>query len=167
MNNTGKNKIWIWLVILLVLANVGTLGFFWLSRPMPPESPAKFLSKELVFSLEQQKQFEQLVDQHRDSVRLWRDQLQSAKEEMYELVKEPTVSDSTEQAAVEKLSPTVEKIERLTLDHFQQVRLICTPSQQKKFDAVLQKMLRMMSASRPMPPRGESGPPPPPPPFEK
>jgi hypothetical protein len=167
MNNTGKNKIWIWLVILLVLANAGTLCFFWLSRPMPPESPAKFLSKELAFSIEQQKQFEQLVQQHRDSVRLWRDQLQSAKEEMYALVKEPAVSDSTEQVAAQKLGAIVEKIEWFTLDHFQQVRLICTPSQEKKFDAVLHKMLKMMSASRPMPPRGESGPPPPLPPFEK
>lgn len=166
MNNTGNNKIWFWVVILLVLANAGTLGFFWLSRPMPPESPEKYLSKELSFSPEQQKQFRQLVQQHRDSVRLWRDELQSAKKEMYWLVKVSDASDSTEQAAVQKLSPIVEKIERLTLDHFQQVRLICTPSQQKKFDAVLQKMLKLMSASRPMPPRGESGPPPPPP-FEK
>ena len=49
-------------------------------------------------------------------------------------------------------------IEMATFYHFEEVRSICTPDQQKMFDEVIKEALRMMSPPPPGPPHG--GPPP-------
>lgn len=161
MLGNNKNKILVWLVIVLIIANAGTLTFLWLSRPDTRESPAAFLSKELSFTQEQKNQYEAMVKEHRDSIRFLRAELKHAKEEMYLLLKDKSSNDSIGHTAVKKLSAITEQMEIITLDHFRKVRSICSSVQQEKFDQVISQMLQMMSSQRlPPPGREQQGPPP-------
>lgn len=150
------------LVILLLLANAATLAFFWLDRskkPMQQEGgPKEFLVKELTLSTAQQQQYEELVKQHRQAVDAIRQQVKAAKDNLFALVKVTEASDSTKQAAASDVSKLTEKIDLLTLNHFQQVRKICTPEQQQKFDQLIGEITRMMAA--PHPGMRPEGPPP-------
>lgn len=180
MNSTSKNNLLVWLVILLLIANAATITLFWLSRakrPPAPQGEAKdFLIKELNLDSSQQIRFADLRQEHRKAVDSLREKVKDAKDHLFDLVKDSTASDSMKQEAAAAVSRITEQIDLFTLTHFQKVRALCDPKQQKRFDEILRQVTVMMGPPRPpAPPAGPGGPPPegqhgredpPPPPHE-
>lgn len=163
MNPVTKNKLLTWLVVLLLVANAATIAMYWLGKPKPPlppnGGPKNYLIKELSLDAKQQEQFGELVKEHRQSVEQLRREVRSAKDNLFDLVSKPNEADSTKQHAAAAVSDITEEIDLLTLDHFQKVRALCTPDQQRKFDDIIREVTRMMG--RPGPPMGpHDGPPP-------
>lgn len=162
-----KNKLLVWLVALLLVANASTIAFFWINRghrpPQPKGAPQEFLSKELGLDTKQQAELEVLVKEHRSAAEQIRPKIREAKEALFELIKQPGTTDSAKQAAARAVSIQAEALDLLTFNHFQKIRNLCTPEQQKKFDAIIQDVIRMIGQQRPpMGPRnGMQGPPPP------
>ena len=172
MNAGMKNKVLVTLVILLLLANAATIAFFWWNRaakpPGPKGSPRDFLVTRLKMNTQQTAQFDVLVKEHREAAEKLREQTREAKEQFFQLLRDPLVTDSTRRAAAHRVSETTEALDLLTLAHFQKVRALCTPEQQKEFDEVIEEVVKMMGQPRPPmgpgnerhgPPPGE-GPPP-------
>lgn len=175
MNSGTKNKLLTWLVVLLLIANAATIAMFWLGKTKQPVQlkgePRDFLIKELKLDTNQQAQLEVLVKEHRTAVEQLREKIKGAKDNLFGLLKEQNVSDSIKKNAAAAVSIITEEIDLLTLNHFQKVRSLCNPEQQKKFDEIIQQVIRMMGQQRP--PMGAGGPPPgrpgedrPPPPGE-
>jgi len=166
MNNGTKNKLLTWLVVLLLIANAITITIFWLSRAKPPQpmrgTPQNFLVESLKLDAKQQEQLEVLVKEHRQAAEHLRMKTKESKEALFDLLKQPNVSDSTKQAAAKAVSVTTEKLDLLTLNHFQKVRALCNSEQQKKFDEIINDVVRMMGQPRPPmgPGSGRPGPPP-------
>ncbi len=182
MNSGTKNKLLIWLVILLLLANAATITMFWLGRakhpPQPKGSPKDFLITELKLDAKQQEQLEVLVKEHRQAAEELRGKTKEAKEAFFGLLKQTNVTDSTKQAAAKAVSVTTEELDLLTLDHFQKIRALCNAEQQQKFDKIIGQVTMMMGQPRPPggsggrpdgppPPGGPDGDEPPPPPQQK
>ncbi len=168
-----KNKI-LWLIILLLLAaNTVTLVLFWTGRNQPPQQGqgprllAEFLTKELQLDSGQQRQYQQLIQAHRSAAAPLRQRITDLKDSLFLLLKQGNPSDTAKAAATAKIAATTQQLERLHIDHFQQVRAICTPAQQQKFDNLLHDIVRRLS----MPPPGRPGrngrPPMGPPPGER
>lgn len=166
MNKGISNRLLLWLVIVLLVANVATLSFLWMGRPAAPppgDGASKFLIKELQLDAKQQQQYQALVTEHRDSAEVLRSKIRKAKEQLFEMIKEEGATDSAKQEKVKEVSRYSGDLELLTLHHFEKLRAICTPEQQKKFDSVLQEITRMMGNPRPpMGPDGHQPPGPPP-----
>jgi Spy/CpxP family protein refolding chaperone len=177
-----KNRVFTWLLGLLLLANAVTLVMFWLGRPKPENGPkggaSEFLVQQLNFNDQQKQQFEDLAKEHRARAQEIRPKIRAAKDAMFELVKQPGVSDSMKQEAAAKASEYIMQLDLYTLDHFQKLRAICNPEQQKKFDQILSQLTMMIANQRPPGGQGRDlqgrdlqGPPPgdemPPPPGEK
>ncbi len=167
MNATGKNKLLVWLVVLLLIANAATLTLFWLNKkpgqsPKPNNAPKEFLIKELQLDTKQQEQLEQLVKEHRQAAEQLRRKTREAKEAFFDLLKQANVTDSTKQAAAKAVSVSTEELDILTLNHFQKIRTLCTPAQQKKFDEIIEQVTSMMGQPRPPmgPGKDHQGPPP-------
>ncbi|MDZ4796241.1 MAG: Spy/CpxP family protein refolding chaperone [Bacteroidota bacterium] len=168
MNHAAKNKALTWLVVLLLIANAATITMFWLGKPKqrvePKKQPKDFLIKELKLDTSQQIQLEVLVKEHRAAVNKLRKKVKEAKSNFFDLLKEQNVSDSTKKNAAAAVSIITEDIDLLTLNHFQKVRSLCNPEQQKKFDEIIQQVTGMMGQQGP--PKGPGGPgndrPPPP-----
>jgi len=162
MNHTAKNKVLTWLVVILLIANAATITMFWLGKPkqpvQPKGQPKDFLIKELKLDTNQQAQFEVLVKEHRAAVEQLRKKIKGAKDNLFDLLKEQNVSDSTKRNAAAAVSIITEEIDLLTLNHFQKVRAFCNPEQQKKFDTIIHQVTGMMGQQRP--PMGPGGPPP-------
>ncbi len=161
--NNNKSRWLIILVIVLLIANTATLFAFWVSRAkhdLPPKGELKdFLVKELNMDSAQQKQFLILREEHRHRVDSLRNEVKQAKEKLFDLAKDPSATDSIKQNAAAEVSKITEKIDLFTLDHFQKVRALCRPDQQKHFDELLHQMTSMLGA--PPPPKHPGGPPPP------
>lgn len=156
--NTGiKNKVLIGLIAMLLIANAITIIMFWTSRvkhPPPSKGTAQeFLVQELKLDTKQQKQFELLRSEHRNASEKLRQQIREAKESFFDLLKQPTVSDSTKQSAAKAVSVYTEELDLVTFNHFSKIRLMCTPEQQIKFDEIVHQVTNMISQPRlPMPP---------------
>jgi protein CpxP len=163
-----KNKL-LWLVIILLLiANTVTLVLFWTGRNQQPSTaPEKlgdFITKELSLDSTQQRQYQQLIQAHRASAAPMRRRLADLKDSLFMLLKQVNPSDTAKNAATAQIAAATQQLERLHIDHFQQVRALCTPAQQQKFDSLLHHIVRRLSMpprSRPdksgMPPSGPPG----------
>jgi periplasmic protein CpxP/Spy len=167
MNKVTTNKLLLWLVVILLIANAATLSFLWMGRPSarPPGGGASnFLIKELQLNADQQQEYQKLVLEHREGAQVLRSKIREAKEVLFDMIKEPAASDSAKQQQAKEVSTYSGELELLTLHHFEKVRALCTPEQQKKFDSILHQVTSMMG--NPRPPMGPGGNRPPGPPPE-
>ena len=162
MNHGTKNKLLTGLVVLLLVANAATITLFWLDKakhpPQPKGSPQEFLVKELKLDAKQQEQLDVLRKEHREAADQLREKIKAAKESFFDLLKQDNPADSIKQAAAKNVSSFTEQLDLLTLNHFQKLRAICRVEQQKKFDGIIQQVIRMIG--QPRPPGSSLGPPP-------
>ncbi len=179
MTDFLKNR-WLSIItILLLIANVVTLTLLWANDkktdtnkiPLPPSGPVfEFITKELNLNQQQQDAYKILRDEHQALQRTLQDSIRKARDNFFELMKLPAVTDSVLQIASNKGLTFQQQLEILTFKHFQKLRILCNAEQQIKFDNVIQIVLRKMTNARPQGPggppppgaRGENGPPPPP-----
>ncbi len=174
MSTSFKNKLLTGLVILLLIANVTTIIFFWMGmKKMHPvadaRQPAEYLIQKLGFNNTQQEQYKAMVKQHREKTKQLREQLRTARDNFFDQLAHENISDSIKNNYLEKISSINRELDQMTFDHFREVRKFCTPDQQQKFDKVIDDILRMMGGpaphgDRPPPPgmrgAGQDGPPP-------
>ena len=141
-------------IIILLFINMSTLAFMWMNKPphgMPPprQEVGDFLMRELNFTDAQRNQFEKLRDEHRNSVRDLRDHSRDLHDSFFDLLS-TGMSDSTKVVQyADSITSRQKQIELSTFYHFQKVRKICTPEQQKKFDKIIKDALRMMAPPPP------------------
>lgn len=157
--NATKNKILIWAVIVLMVANVALLVTIWINhdRQRRPEkgSPADYLVKELILNAEQQNKLRELGKQHHEASEKIRGQIKDARHQLFALLQQPGIADSTKKSAADNVAKYLEQLDLLTFDHFQQLRAMCNPEQQKKFDEIIEEVLQMIASGPPpgRPPR--------------
>lgn len=150
-----NNKGLLFLVVVLLLSNICLLAYFlvW-KKPeqMGPQrgnfSVVEHMKKEIGFNDEQSTQFRQLLEQNRDSMKRYSEQVKLAKSALYKLLQDPKASDSAVTAAGNKLALQQEAMELVMFRHFQRVRKLCTDSQVVKFDTMVTRMSNRSPWSR-------------------
>lgn len=150
------------ILLILLLVNVATIGFIWITKPPRPsgnETAASFLSNELRLDSKQQEKLNDLqasfVDQREDL----RHENKENFDLYFELLQNPKVDSASVKKAAKAIISIKEKEEIALFYHFQKVRALCNESQKQKFDEIIKEAARMMGP----PPRGDrQGPPPPP-----
>ncbi|MCB0724504.1 MAG: Spy/CpxP family protein refolding chaperone [Ignavibacteriae bacterium] len=170
MDIFSKNKFLAWVIIILIVLNVLSLGALWFQKNREPrpmheypgrlpdnkKGPGDFLAKELGLSEEQVKQFDTLREQHRTTVDGLLKEMQDAREELFAQVK----SDNPDMSKVEQLESTIgqktTELEKATFEHFKQLRAICTDEQKTKFDEII---IDAMKQAGPKGPMNQDGPP--------
>ena len=170
MNNAIKNKFLTWLVATLLVANAVTILFFWINRPERMQgakgSPREFLVDALELDSSQLDAFQALIEKHQASARPLKKEIRTAKENLFQLLKQPVIPGPEKMKAVQAITLNIQALELLNLDHFQQLRALCNEKQKKKFDGLLDQLAGLMATPsnadghRP-PPSGEGHPPPP------
>ena len=142
-------------IIILLLINIATLGFMFMQRPHgmppPPMDAGDFISHELNFSPEQINQLNKL----REASRMHIDELREKGKGFHDKYFDLLSSDEPGSVPVLQLADSIasnqKEIELITFSHFKDVRAICTPDQQKRFDSIINDALRMMA------PKGRPG----------
>lgn len=126
-------------IAILLLLNVGTLFFLWSHRPPSSEArgPFQFLVKATGMDETQQTAYRSLRDTHRESMQAFRKQNGQIRSQMFELLKEYPANDPTVTQLLDSLASVKREEEILTYEHFRQVRALCRPDQQLKFDAAI------------------------------
>ena len=176
MNPNSNKKILSVLVVLLLLANVATIAFFWFNKENKPEQSrngaALFIINQLNLDKSQQEKYLALVKEHQLGVRSIRDEIKVAKDNFFSLLSQSNVTEKEKQSAAKTISASTEKLDLFTFKHFAKVRSICNITQQQKFDTIIKQVMQMMGEQHPNgrgPQHGPpmDGPPPSHPPMEE
>ena len=169
MNEKYKFRL-LWGVILgLLLLNLAILGWMWSSSGRPPlqgggGSALDILHRELGFSEAQKKQLEAITEQHFQKVKPVRDSVRLLKDMFFDRLSDSTITDTDLNALSEKVAHKMAVADQMVFRHFQEIRAICTPKQQVKFDEIIKDALHQQGRGqmRNGPLNGRrAGPPPP------
>ena len=175
MQNNFRNKLLTGAVILLLLANVASLSIYWWTnrdRKGEPRSmikgrsaAAQFLIDQLEFDTAQQNAYAQLIKEHQDNTRGISEAIRDSKKQLFDLLADEREQQSGVRQALDSIGRNESLLQWNTFEHFKKVRALCNDRQKKKFDAIIQEVIRMMVAQHPGPPppnRSEGDRPPPP-----
>lgn len=138
-------------VAVLLLLNIGTLAFMWMHRPPPPggRGPFMFLVKATGMDEAQQESYRKLRDAHRSEVEGYHTQNSQLRGKLFELLAQRAENDPEVLQLVDSITSVKRREELLTYHHFHEVRAICRPEQQAKFDAAIGEAIQSMGPPGP------------------
>ncbi len=173
MENSTKTR-WFYLISgLLITANIAVLAILFIHRgghqarhegPGPGGNMFEYLTKELQLTKPQQDAYDSLRNEHHAATMKLQDSIRAAKDALFNLLQQANVSEDMISAASNKAAALNAQLDVLTFHHFQKLRALCTPDQQKKFDGIIQEAIRGMGRQAQGPPPGGPGGPGGPPP---
>ncbi len=158
-----RNRIKTWVIILLILMNIGSLSMVWLSSGGGPESNPKstgvhdFLMSELGWDKDQVAEYEALRKSHLDESKELHQKITALKDKVFGLV----VADATEgelDVLLSQIAASHADLDRLTYEHFKAIRAIGGDEQKAKFDKLWNEVKQKVL---PTPGKRNAGPPPP------
>jgi periplasmic protein CpxP/Spy len=136
-----KNNWLKYLVAIALIINAATLIFFWFNRPRggegkPQSRPARVLIEALKMEGKQEAIFKQLREQHHQAHDSLLAGIAAQRQILYS---QKQVANDT---VLQQIGRLQQQIERVTFDHFKEVRKICTPEQQAQLDVLLEKTVQ-------------------------
>jgi len=116
----------------------------------PEEKPKMIIIERLHFNKEQVDQYEQLIDQHRRSIKELDEQMRKTKNDLYStLIDNSSVSkDSLEN----KLGQIQKQIEETHYNHFADIKKLCKPDQLKYFNDLTTDLAKFFAPGKNPPP---------------
>jgi hypothetical protein len=150
-NNNPKNSVLIFLVIFLLLTNIGMLVYFTAFNKMPRGNRGdrrgpvtSFLQNEAGFSKAQMDMLDSLKKQHRSDIKPLFDDLGKSKDNFYQLLGKPAVSDSMLKTAAAEIGQKQALLDLQFFQNFMSIRKLCTDQQLLKFDSVMPSLASKM-----------------------
>jgi periplasmic protein CpxP/Spy len=144
-------------IAVLAALNIITLSYMWFrdQRPFPPKGhdAGLMLTKELGLTEKQRSQFEEMKERHHEKVDSLRSLDRRLHKSYFDMLEKVPLDTYRIDAMSKEMGAIRAEIERTTFFHFAEVRAICDPAQQKKFDNIIQDVLKQMHhGPRPGPP---------------
>jgi periplasmic protein CpxP/Spy len=135
-----KNNLLKYIVAAALVINAATLIFFWYNRPPQDEKsglrPGRVLIEELKLDDKQQALFQPLREQHHQAHDSLLKIIADQRKILY------TQKQVANDSILLKIGLLNQEIERITYNHFMDVRKICTPEQQVQMDILLEKTVQ-------------------------
>lgn len=160
------NTKWLWgIASLLALNLVLLLSMFFMGNSEKRPKPSPFLEEALHFTEPQTREFHALRKEHHQKMMERNEEIRKLKDRFFEGITRDVPKVETD-AINQKIGELVAEIDRITFEHFKEVRALCTPEQEKEFDKIITELLhgggRQPGQPMPGPPNGKRGPGPPP-----
>lgn len=149
----SKERFLLIAVIFLLALNGGVIAYLIMGRNAPPRPPQLFelITERLHFDEKQKNEFFALRDAHRDAMDKLDAQFESTLRNYLQLLSVDSPS-ALMQDSLENVMASVEKLKAsTTLQHFQQVKNVCSPEQKKEFENLIPELMRVL-----MPPKNNN-----------
>ncbi len=150
--DSKKKFYWLWAAIVLLLClNVATIG--WVVRkletiPSSRQNPERFMARRLALTPQQLGQYQQSRSQMRRHTKPHEDSLRTLRSTLFGRIKQPAISDKEINRLLEQMNRHNSQITRLRFQHWQQVRALCKPDQQARFDQLINRIERGITTPR-------------------
>ncbi len=153
---TTRNNFWLYMIAgVIITANIVTLALLWIHkvknnddhqghRPQGGPQLFEYISNELKLDQKQKAAYALLRDEHHSGAEKLQDSIKAAKDELFTMLQQPNTSEENIIAQSNKAAALTAQLDVFTFHHFQKVRALCTPDQQKKFDEIIQEAIRSM-----------------------
>ena len=162
MKNISNNR-WLTIIsIVLLVANAVTLTLLWTREkrhredaphiqvpPTPGGQGFEFITKELQLTPQQQDAYKILREVHQAAQRVLQDSIRKSKDVFFEQLPDSNLTDAVLKTQSDKGLAFQQQLELLTFRHFQKLRKICSPEQQKKFDEIIDKVVHSIGSGQP------------------
>lgn len=149
MNKASGNKTLLFIIAALLLTNIAVLVYFLRKNDQEPDKShrgaglTELLLNDVGFSNDQVEQYKQLKERQRETIRPMFDEMRKAKDSLFRLMSDSTVSDSVINNAANVIAEKQKAIELQAFAHFKRVRGICrNPVQLEKYDSAILRMFR-------------------------
>ncbi len=150
MSAQTKSKLFLLIIGILLIANIVTL-YFLLGNDKPQSRKRDrwaehdslsriFLQKEIGFNVPQLIQFDSLVKKHREAMKGLMDINKKGKFSQFITVGKDSFADSTINNIINSNAQNQKNIDVQLFTHLKNLRAICTPTQQVKYDTSFYKM---------------------------
>ncbi|MBO9617734.1 MAG: hypothetical protein J7539_01755 [Niabella sp.] len=154
MNPTSRSKSLLFVIIILLITNIALLVYTFVFLKKGPDEHKKdgftnVLRKEVGFSDDQIKQFNVLKEKHWATAKADMEHIRRIKQEIFDLTKETSVSDSAVNILADSIATLQKGVEINIFKHLKETRQICTPEQMPKYDSLMKKMIRQGRPGRP------------------
>lgn len=150
----NRNKILLFLVGILLLTNIVLVVFF-VGKKTPGKQRSRsddrssvlreFLKDSLNFNDQQLAQYDELRQTNRENMRPLFEDLGKAKMAYYQFINRDS-TDTAGQSAAALIGEKQKALDMAFFNHFRQVRTLCTPEQQVRYDSAVQQIIRKMVA---------------------
>ena len=155
MNNPSRNKTLVFIIIVLLLANVAILFYFlWLKGPEKQarnngnvDRFAEALKRDVGFSETQVARYKELKDAKWDKIKLRFDDLRKAKDNFFHLISVENVSDSLLNSAADSVAQRQKSLDLQAFRHLKELRKVCTPEQEPRYDSLVQRVFHRITGS--------------------
>ena len=150
MTTPTKNKLFIFIIALLLISNIGLVVFFMGMNKHDSRDNrgrgeiTRVLKEEIGFSETQIKEYEEIRMAHREKMRPLFDSIRIDKESLYNQLYLPEINDSIFNTASSAVGEKQQMIDRHLFNHFRTLRELCTAEQQPKFDTMIKHMVQRM-----------------------
>lgn len=143
----STNKFLTIAVVFLLLANIALVAFMVMGKNKKPptgrgKSPIDTMVNELGMDKAQKSEFDSLRKEHFATIRPLFDTIRATRQALFNLIKEETINDSLVTVYTNKIAERQTMADKLTVNHFRQIRKMFTGENLKKFDEMVQKMLQ-------------------------
>jgi len=150
--NNSKNRILIFLVVFLLLTNIGMLVYFTgLNKHAVKENRGEkrgpittFLQNEVGFDKSQMDMLDSLKKLHRAAIRPLFDELGKSKDNFYQLIGKPGVTDSLLKAGADDIGKKQAALDQQFYQNFMSMRKLCTEQQLPRFDSAMPALTSRM-----------------------
>jgi protein CpxP len=146
MTTSGRNKILVILVIVLLLTNAGMLYYFTncysKKNEEKPISRAEWVANELKMDSAQFKTYISYRALRDSNIKVFQLDLRATKLDLLELLRQPTQSDSAVFAAIKNVTDHQQPIELEYFKHYQRMKKLLNADQMVVFDTLLVRMVR-------------------------
>lgn len=154
----SKQSKWlIGLVVLLVVANLALVATIWLKKDKEarPRGDAKdYLVEQLSLSKDQITSFDNLRSDHFRRMKDYQEGMRHLKDSFFQQLNQPNAKPDS---LARQMGEQQMKIDVETFDHFSKLRSLLNEEQKKKFDNIIQDVLRTMAPRGGLPPPGRPG----------
>jgi len=150
MSTHTKSKLYLLIIGILLITNIGMLFFFLGDKDGgrkggghgggPGAMMKEFLKNDVGFNDQQLQQYDTLSKQNKENMKTQYDSVRANKEQEFKELGSKGFSDSAIFGMINKSSERQKVMELQMLNYFATVRKLCTAEQQPKFDSLFYKI---------------------------
>lgn len=142
-----KNRILYGAIIVLFLVNGIQLYFSILESNKRPPRPREIIIRELAFDEEQIKKYDVLITEHQQYIRSIEEQITEKKTKLYKSAL--LENSSVDSVLFSEIAQIHIELEKIHIDHFQQIKGLCKGDQLQKFDDIVPKFSTLFRPPKP------------------
>ncbi len=153
MSAGSKNKNLLVIIAVLFLTNIAVLGYFlWYKKPHREQHSnnrdrnvvGDMLKKDVGFDTIQITSYREMRQKQQDVLRPMFDDMRKSKDSLFSLIGKTQPEDSLVQVLAARIGEKQKALDLQTFRYFSDLRKLCRPDQQAKYDTLMSRMFKRM-----------------------